>query len=38
VAAALVFTVAVLRSRALRPLPRRSGDFGEDDEDFGGNA
>jgi hypothetical protein len=38
VAAALVFAVAVLRSRALRPLPRQSGDFGEDDEDFGGNA
>jgi hypothetical protein len=36
VAAALVFAVAVLRSRALRPLPRQSGDFGEDDEDFGG--
>jgi hypothetical protein len=35
VAVALVFTVAVLRSRALRPLTRQSGDFGEDDEDFG---
>jgi hypothetical protein len=32
VAAALIFTVAVLRSRALRPLPV---DFGGDDEDFG---
>jgi hypothetical protein len=38
VAAALVFTVAVLRSRALRPLTRQSGDFGEDDEDFGEDA
>jgi len=36
VAAALVFAGAVLRSRALRPLPRQSKDFGEDDEDFGG--
>jgi hypothetical protein len=38
VAAALVFTVAVLRSRALRPLTRQSEDFGEDDEDFGEGA
>ena len=38
VAAALVFTVAVLRSRTLRPLARQSGDFGEDDEDFGEGA
>jgi hypothetical protein len=34
-AAALVFTVAVLRSRALRPQLM---DFGEDDEDFGEDA
>src|SRR6185436_10138267 len=32
-AAALVFTVAVLRSRALRPLTPQLMDFGEDDED-----
>lgn len=38
VAAALIFTVAVLRSRALRPLTPQSGDFGEDDEDFGADA
>jgi hypothetical protein len=38
VAAALIFTVAVLRSRALRPLTPQSGDFGEDDEDFGEDA
>ena len=38
VAVALVFTVAVLRSRALRPLTRQSEDFGEDDEDFGEDA
>jgi hypothetical protein len=38
VAAALVFTVAVLRSRALRPLRRQSEDFGEDGEDFGEDA
>ena len=38
VAAALIFTVAVLRSRALRPLTRQSEDFGEDDEDFGEDA
>ena len=38
VAAALIFTVAVLRSRALRPLTPQPGDFGEDDEDFGEDA
>jgi hypothetical protein len=38
VAVALVFTVAMLRSRALRPLTRQSEDFGEDDEDFGEDA
>ena len=38
VAAALIFTVAVLRSRALRPLTPQSEDFGEDDEDFGEDA
>src|SRR6185369_11784581 len=37
-AAALVFTVAVLRSRALRPLTPQLMDFGEDDEDFGEDA
>ncbi len=35
VAAALIFTVAVLRSQALRPLTPQFDDFGEDDEDFG---
>jgi hypothetical protein len=34
VAAALIFTVAVLRSQALRPLTPQFEDFGEDDEDF----
>jgi hypothetical protein len=38
VGAALVFTVAVLRSRALRPLTPQLMDFGEDDEDFGEDA
>jgi hypothetical protein len=38
VGAALIFTVAVLRSRALRPLTPQSGAFGEDDEDFGEDA
>jgi hypothetical protein len=38
VGAALVFTVAVLRSRALRPLTPQSMEFGEDDEDFGEDA
>jgi hypothetical protein len=38
VAAALIFTVAVLRSRALRPLTWQSEDFGGDDEDFGEDA
>ena len=38
VAAALIFTVAVLRSRALRPLTSQPEDFGEDDEDFGEDA
>ncbi len=33
-AAALVFTVAVLRSQALRPLTPQFEDFGEDHEDF----
>jgi hypothetical protein len=33
--AALIFTVAVLRLRALRPLTPQYGAFGEDDEDFG---
>jgi hypothetical protein len=37
-AAALVFTVAVIRSQALRPLTSQLKDFGEDDEDFGGDA
>jgi hypothetical protein len=34
VAAALIFTVAVLRSQALRPLTPQFEDSGEDDEDF----
>jgi hypothetical protein len=34
-AAALVFTVAVIRSQALRSLTSQLKDFGEDDEDFG---
>jgi len=38
VAAALVFTVAVLRSRALRPLTPQLMDFGEDDGGFAGDA
>ena len=38
VAAALIFTVAVLRSRALRPLTPQLMDLGEDDEDFGEEA
>jgi hypothetical protein len=33
-APALVFTVAVLRSQALRPLTPQFEDFGEDHEDF----
>jgi hypothetical protein len=37
-AAALVFTVAVVRSRALRPQTPQSEDFGEDDEDFAEDA
>jgi hypothetical protein len=35
VAAALIFTVAVLRSQALRPLTPQPMDFAEDEEDFG---
>lgn len=35
IAAALVFTVAVLRAPALRPLTARLTHFTEDDEDFG---
>jgi hypothetical protein len=35
VAVALIFTIAVLRSQALRPLTAQLMDFGEDDEDFG---
>jgi hypothetical protein len=38
VGAALIFTVAVLRSRALRPLTPQSGALEEDDEDFGEDA
>ncbi len=34
-AVALVFTVAVIRSRALRSLTPRLKDFGEDEDDFG---
>ncbi|MGO9080240.1 MAG: hypothetical protein ACLQDY_14545 [Streptosporangiaceae bacterium] len=34
-AAALVFTVAVIRSQALRSLTSQLKDFGEDDEDLG---
>ncbi|HEY1642941.1 MAG TPA: hypothetical protein VGG35_19780 [Streptosporangiaceae bacterium] len=37
VAAALMFTVAVLRSQALRSLSPRRQDFGEDDEDLEGD-
>jgi hypothetical protein len=38
VAAALIFTVAVLRSQALRPLTPQWKDLGEDREDFGEDA
>lgn len=38
VAAALIFTVAVIRSQAMRPLTPQFMDFGEDDEDFGEDA
>jgi hypothetical protein len=37
-AAALVFTVAVIRSQAMRQLTPQFKDFGEDDEDFGEDA
>jgi hypothetical protein len=38
VAAALIFTVAMLRSQALRPLTPQPMDFAEDDEDFGADV
>jgi hypothetical protein len=38
VAAALIFTIVVLRSRALRPLTPQPGASGEDDQDFGQDA
>jgi hypothetical protein len=38
VAAALIFTVAVLRSQALRPLTPQLEDSGEDDEGVGENT